>query len=649
MLRDEEFSSRAKVDRYGRKLVNRSSEKDLERFYRLDEEDLSEDTESNDEDEVQRELRTVNEDDGDAQSSSSSEESESEDDELEEEEIFGLEEQEPGADGVPTGEVTSRLAVVNLDWDNIRAADLMAVFSSFVPSTGRIQRISIYPSDFGRERMEQEDMEGPPKDIFPTRVINEAEETSGEENHSENDSEEDNEEKIKKSMLADNEGVEFNSAKLRRYQLERLRYFFAIIICSSSAVAETIYNAVDGTEYLTTANFFDLRFVPNETDFSTDRPRDQCERIPDGYRPNEFVTDALQHSKIKLTWDADDPERKEAQKRAFSGSRAAIDENDLKAYLGSDSSDDDEIGGEEESLANGGATGSAPDAPRMTKKEVQRQRMRALLGLGTEPEVGTKSRTDKKAPVGEVQVTFQAAFSEKPGEGSVFENEPEKDETTREKYVRKERERKVRRKEKMKGARNGDAGVVAENGTGDTTAPDATGATGDDAFDDDFFEAEESITTTQLKKKRKRPDSPDPATDGSALDALRTTADSLDDSTMQHFDTNLLSKADKMARKSKKSKKRHVTERQKEALEAKERDRFEINVGDPRFDAVFESADFAIDPSHKGFKETEGMRKLLDEGRRKRDGRFGDTGGGEGVERTAERSHRTVREGRGGR
>ena len=34
---------------------------------------------------------------------------------------------------VPTGEATSRLAVVNLDWDNLRAQDIMAVAASFAP------------------------------------------------------------------------------------------------------------------------------------------------------------------------------------------------------------------------------------------------------------------------------------------------------------------------------------------------------------------------------------------------------------------------------------------------------------------------------------------------------------------------------------
>ena len=42
-----------------------------------------------------------------------------------------------------------------------------------------------------------------------------------------------------------------------------------------------------------------------------------------------------------MTWDADDGARKEVQRTAFAGSRRDIVQNDLKAYLGSDSSEEE--------------------------------------------------------------------------------------------------------------------------------------------------------------------------------------------------------------------------------------------------------------------------------------------------------------------
>ena len=395
MLRDENFASRAKVDRYGRKLPKDAGRKELERFYRIKDDDDDDDDDEgtkgegqeDQDDEVQRELERIN--DEDEALSSSSDSTSSDDDELDEaeedEEVFGLLNENEVQNGIPKGEVSSRLAVVNLDWDNIRAADLMAVFSSFIPGSGRILNVSIYPSEFGKERMHREEMEGPPKEIFgqsesqgPQGGQSSSSEEEDQEGEDEGDDAED--ERIKKSILKEDQGLEFNSAKLRRYQLERLRYYYAVLTCSSVSAAEAIYNAVDGTEYLTTANFFDLRYVPEETSFLDDKPRDECESIPDGYRPNDFVTDALQHSKVRLTWDADDGTRKEVQKRAFAGSRADIDENDLKAYLGSDSSEDEapEVlvidATSATAVVNADDTNfKAPDIPKLSKKVAERQ------------------------------------------------------------------------------------------------------------------------------------------------------------------------------------------------------------------------------------------------------------------------------------
>ena len=74
------------------------------------------------------------------------------------------------------------------------------------------------------------------------------------------------------------------------------------MICSDKNTAHKIYEATDGSEYLSSSNFLDLRFIPDDVTFD-DEPRDECDRVPAGYKPIEFVTDALQHSKVKLTWD----------------------------------------------------------------------------------------------------------------------------------------------------------------------------------------------------------------------------------------------------------------------------------------------------------------------------------------------------------
>jgi hypothetical protein len=618
MLHDQDFSRNAAVDRYGRKLARDDTKKQLERFYRLDEDDEEQDDRESvdDDEEVRKELKKVDSRsydparDGGFASSSSEEESssdEEEEDEVDEaaEELDFPDKQEAN---VALGEVTDRLAVVNLDWDNIRAEDLMAVFSSFLPTGGRVRKVSVYPSEFGKERMEQEEVEGPPREIFAS-----SKEKGDDSEEEESGSEE--EEQIKQSMLKGDEGEEFNSTQLRRYQLERLRYFYAILTFSTKDAAKHVYDMVDGAEYLSSANFFDLRFVPGDTDFSEDNPRDECERIPDGYKPNDFVTDALQHSKVKLTWDADDSTRKEAQARAFRGSKKDIDENDLQAYLGSDSSED-----EEDEVEVVDATKGSMES-KMSKQEADKQRMRALLGLSAEPSQPKKS----DAPVGDMEVTFTSGLAGGTDKDDIFENEPERDETTIDKYLRKERERKKRRKEKVKATRQGEpvstddkgqAGDGAEEGDQDDAESEEEQQE-DLGFDDPFFNNPDSQAVAsgrRKEEKRKKREEREAAEAATAAQRAELELLMLDDkkSEVNHFDMNEIEKSEKNARK-----KKGKGKGKDKAAQGVE-DGFQMDVSDPRFGRLYESHEFAIDPTNPRFKATPGMKALLEEGRKRR-------------------------------
>lgn len=269
MLEDEDFLNTAKVDKYGRKLGTEAGKKKIRDYYHL--EDESEDEESS---EGGGEKPAVYDPARGEGIIDTSDESET-DEEVEVEVEGGTEEQGGVGVEVPTGDVYRRLAVVNLDWDNVRAVDLMATLSSFKPEDGKVLSVRIYPSEFGKERLEREEMEGPPKEIF-----------------AEKDGEEEKEEEInERTIIKTDDGEEFDSTKLRNYQLERLRYYYAVVECDSKATAKKIYDECDGAEYEASANFFDLRFIPDETSFEDDMPRDECTQLPVGYKPNEFVTD----------------------------------------------------------------------------------------------------------------------------------------------------------------------------------------------------------------------------------------------------------------------------------------------------------------------------------------------------------------------
>lgn len=588
------------MDRYGRKIEKDAGKKKLEKFYSVEDEDEEEDehkleTKSSRKTDkaVKKELAKIDirgkgyDPIRDGGLSSSSDESSS-DEEEDEKEIEVEEETELAGQGseVPMGDVTSRLAAVNMDWDNMRAVDIMGVATSFVPVGGRILSVVIYPSEFGRERLQREDIEGPPREIFAsTSEKNKDNITSLDESPEPEDS--DDEEQIKKDLLKEGDAEEFDSKALRAYQLDRLRYYYAVITCSSPNVAKAIYDNMDGREYLSSANFFDLRFVPDDTTFDEDL-HDECERLPDGYKPNEFTTDALTHSKVKLTWDAEDKQRQKVQERAFS--RKEIDENELQAYLGSES--------EEE------ADTAAPD---------KTAALRAALGLDTlERKRTSSSKRDgnTKVPGGEMQVTFSTALSANALKGSVFENEPPIEESTIEKYVRKQRERKQRRKERAKAIKEGrdpdaDEQMVEEEAQDE-----------EDPWNDPFFAAdpdtakafEKDSKKTQKAKKReeKEKQEKENAIERANLELLMVDDE---DSKVRHFDMNEILKAEKAKKKGKK--------KSKGAAPAAE-DNFQINTADPRFAKLYESHEFAIDPTNPRFKGTSGMKALLDEGRKKR-------------------------------
>eukprot|EP01147_Barroeca_monosierra_P004477 gene4477-6722_t len=205
-------------------------------------------------------------------------------------------------------EISKRLAVCNMDWDNIKATDLLVLATSFVPSGGIVERVDIYLSDFGKERMRIEDERGPGEII--------------------------------RSLEADNmQGEEHDQERLRLYQLSRLKYYYAIITCDSPGTSNAIYDACDGMEYEATSNLLDLRFVPDDVTFEED-PIDSASSVAsDTYEPLEYTTPALQNSKVRLTWDSDDTTRVKLTRRKFT--QDDLRRMDLEAYVASSGSEDD--------------------------------------------------------------------------------------------------------------------------------------------------------------------------------------------------------------------------------------------------------------------------------------------------------------------
>ncbi|KAK9466944.1 hypothetical protein V1512DRAFT_276056 [Lipomyces arxii] len=514
---DTEFKQKRVVDKYGRKVDKNASETELKRYYRMEDEDEDE------EDEKALVRPGYDPARGEGLIGSSSEEEDTEEEVDETEDVFETAIEE---ESVPRGEETSTFAVVNLDWDNVRAEDLMVAFSSFAPAGGRVLSVSIYPSEFGKERMAREEMDGPPREIF----------TSAKD--AENEPDDDVE-------VKEDKGEEFDSSKLRKYQLQRLRYYYAVVKCDSVATSRRIYEGCDGTEYETTANFFDLRYVPDGMEFD-DKPRDTCTKVPSAYRPNEFVTDALQHSKVRLTWDETPAERLQFARRAFS--RREVEEMDFKAYLASSGSESD---AEEEN------------------KDAVRERYRKLL-LDSKDDTGF----DEKGDV-DMEITFTPGLST--GTEAMADSADE-EENTIEKYKRRERERRKERMDRNK----------------------------KDESENEELEDKKAKKSKKGKKVKKSANEIEEDDRRKAeLELLMMGED--EDNNLKHFDMREIIKSQKQ----KKNKKL----RNKNKVEAG--DDFKIDVADSRFNEMYDHHEFAIDPSRPQFKDTNAMRKLLEERRRR--------------------------------
>ncbi|XP_057765299.1 pre-rRNA-processing protein esf1-like [Salvia miltiorrhiza] len=450
-------SSRAPVDKRGRPKTNNASSSSLAHYYRLQEENDPE-IDAAQVDQIGNpaesksgfeNLRTLEKDDNDDddddddgqsvdESSSTTSTTDSDDDNYmdsgEEDTLMLQENNVPEIDSE-----TRRLAVVNLDWSQVRAVDLYVLLTSFLPKGGQILSVSVYPSEFGLKRMEEEAVRGP-VGLF-----------DDEDKHDDVDDDDD----------------EIDQSKLRAYELSRLRYYYAVVECDSVATADYLYKTCDGVEFERSANKLDLRFVPDSMDFKH-QPRDVATEVPADYEGLDFQTRALQHSNIHLTWDEDEPQRAKTLKRKLNDGQIA--ELELKEYLASDESESDEDNNEDD----------VED-----KSEKKRDKYRALI------QTRDGFDEDEEDDNGhDMEVTFSSGLEEI--SKRISEKKNKKSETVWEAYLRK-------RKEKKNASKKGPK--YASDDESSDTDEEAAEEAADDFFVEDTTPAEENKGSGVTRKR----------------------------------------------------------------------------------------------------------------------------------------------------
>lgn len=406
------------------------------------------------------------------------------------------------------------------------------------------------------------------------------------------------------------------------------RYYYAIATFSDVSASEYIMEECNGTEFERTANVFDMMYVSDETEFDLDEFRDEATEEVKGYKGNDFVTDvsphlqssrsqrlilfhvqALRHSKVKLTWDQDDPNRVKVLRRAMT--KQEIEEDDFKAYLASGTDDDASELEDEESTSHKAKTVKAKGA------KLEGKALRDLLLNGGDDEAdvwgkhggtgnpfGALEAEDHGDEGGEMEITFKSGLTMKGGPAA----NDDLDETTIERYRRRMKEKVNRKKEKKelragtraaKDAEAADGKHVPRRADEDDEFFNDDNAAGEDEFlqaapEKSIKEKKPSIKPAKQDKRSSKPDAEEKAGRSAAtfedLDALA----GIDEA--KHFSMRDIVKAEKDAgkKKRKRNKKSNAVEKEVELGD----EGFDINVKDDRFKVLHEEPAFAIDPSN---------------------------------------------------
>lgn len=386
----------------------------------------------------------------------------------------------------------------------------------------------------------------------------------------------------------------FDSEKLRKYELQKLKYYYAIVTCDSVKTASAIFDNCDQLEYETSANLLDLRYVPDDIAF-TNAPKDVCTHVPETYKPAIFATTALQNTDVKLTWEEDDESRMELLTRQAEWKNA--DDNDFSAYLASDNSSDDDDDGANASDSDAASDGDAAaptDAKKAAKLKKLKSRYRKML-LGSDAEDDDDESGDEDAASddgdaggddasGEMEMTFT------PGAGDILkakkQREREENETPFERYAREKKAQKNaklhEKRAKAKQLEREQKEVLKKKGRGATQAALLRDAIADDGDDDDDSDAGRNFDLKAIQKREKV-------------------------------------KGLKGKRKAKEMKK---LSQQKSRLQ----EGFAFDAADPRFSALYaKGSQFQLDPTDPKFKKTEANQAIFQE-RRKRTEKAGNAG-----------------------
>ncbi|XP_036413528.1 ESF1 homolog [Colossoma macropomum] len=516
---------------------------------------------------------------GNIETSSEEEEDEEEDDNEVEDYLRREEEEiehdwgEMWKDAPRSEEMSRRLAVCNMNWDRIKAKDLLALFSSFKPKDGVVLSVTIYPSEFGKERLKAEQTQGP---LELTCLPDDPD--------------------------ADTEEQRIYREKVRDYQFKRLRYYYAVVECDSVETATKLYEECDGFEYESSCSMMDLRFIPDDVTFD-EEPKDRATDVDlSTYQPKLFTSTATTTAKVELTWDETDHDRVTALSKKFS--KDELLDMDFKAYLAS-SSEDEEFEEEgvvqEEEMKLAESSAVEKRGKKGKKEEEQIAKYRELL-----QSIQDKEKKEKDKDM-EMEITWVPGLKETT-EKLVKKKLEGKDKLTPwEEFLEKKKEKK---KEKRKEKKDAEAEAAISD---DELPPDVD-------LNDPFFSEELDGTAgasqknkkTKKNKKEEEQRTPEEEAELEKQKAeMALLMEDEDEEKHRHFNYDKIVEQQNLSKKKRKKLLKTNT--------LLEEDSFQVDVQDPRFQAMFTSHLYNLDPSDPAYKKTKGTQSILEEKQRRRE------------------------------
>ena len=146
--------------------------------------------------------------------------------------------------------------------------------------------------------------------------------------------------------IKDSKDDSYEREQLRAYELSKLRWFYAILTFTTTKSSESIYESLDGQEYMSSGQLLDLSYVPESMEFDSNDVTDSWEPEKDTteeYFPTNLTHSSMSHTSVPCTFDDDDPKRKETMGKAFEEfDMEKIDDGDFTGLVASGSSDEDE-------------------------------------------------------------------------------------------------------------------------------------------------------------------------------------------------------------------------------------------------------------------------------------------------------------------